>query len=261
MNLRENTKLKERVPLNKLNKQESKKIIVTGGLQGIGRAIAETLFARGDAVFIFDRLPLDDERVKKIKTQGISYFCVDISDTESVKSGFEKFFSENENLHALVNNAGITRDTLAIRMSESNWDAVLDVNLKGAFFCCQQAIKNMMKQKNSNYIVNISSVVGIVGNPGQVNYAASKAGLIAVTKTLAKEYAARKILVNAIAPGFIQTSMTEKLSETVKSQALSHIPLIRFGTPQNVANLVDFLTSGLADYITGQVINVDGGMV
>jgi 3-oxoacyl-[acyl-carrier protein] reductase len=109
--------------------------------------------------------------------------------------------------------------------------------------------------------VNISSIVGLVGNPGQVNYAASKAGLIAVTKTLAKEYAARKILVNAIAPGFIQTSMTEKLSETVKSQALSHIPLKRFGTPQNVANLVDFLTSGLADYITGQVINVDGGMV
>ena len=158
-----------------------------------------------------------------------------------------------------MNNAGVTRDTLAIRMNESDWDAVLDVNLKGTFFCSQQALKRMIKQPKS-YIINISSIVGIHGNAGQANYAASKAGIIALTKTLAQEYASRNVLVNAIAPGFIQTSMTDKLPESAKQMALDHIALKRFGQPDDVANLIDFLTSERADYITGQTIELTGGM-
>ncbi|MBU1008184.1 3-oxoacyl-ACP reductase FabG [Candidatus Dependentiae bacterium] len=224
--------------------------VVTGGARGIGRAIVEELVSRGDTVFIFDCSPPEDNL-------GASFIQVDISSLESIREGFEKI---NGPIDILVNNAGIARDMLAVRLREADWDAVLDVNLKGAFFCAQQALKRMMKQKKS-YIINISSVVGVVGNPGQINYAASKAGLIAVTKTLAKEYAARNVLVNAIAPGFIQTSMTEKLSDKVKQEALTHIPLNRFGTPQDVAKVVSFLTSGNADYLTGQVLHVDGGMV
>jgi 3-oxoacyl-[acyl-carrier protein] reductase len=233
--------------------------LITGGAQGIGRAIVEKFLARGNRLFVFDILPPDDERVAFL---GDCYIQVDISSVDSIKSGFTRLLSilEENSLDILVNNAGIARDMLAIRMSEADWDAVLNVNLKGAFFCAQQALKRMVKQKKS-YIVNISSVVGLVGNPGQVNYAASKAGLISVTKTLAKEYSSRNVLVNAVAPGFIQTQLTDKLPERVKGQALAHIPLKRFGTPDDVANVVSFLTSGQADYLTGQVISVDGGMI
>jgi 3-oxoacyl-[acyl-carrier protein] reductase len=238
-----------------------KNVVVTGGLRGIGRAIAERFLSRGDTVFILDYISPADERVTSL-SQGIFYIQVDVSDVASIESGFEKLDSllSGKTLDVLVNNAGIARDTLAIRLKENDWDAVLDVNLKGAFFCSQQAIKRMMRQPKS-YIINISSVVGIVGNPGQVNYAASKAGVIAMTKTLAKEYAARNILVNAIAPGFVETKMTEKLSEKVKQEAQKHIPLKRFGAPDDIAKVIEFLTSGQADYITGQVIHVDGGMV
>lgn len=229
--------------------------LVTGGANGIGKTIAEKLRKRGDNVFIFDCLPEDDEKVKDIK----NYICVDISNVESIKKGFEKLFSLTSRIDILVNNAGITRDNIAIRMKEKDWDDVLSVNLKGTFFCSQKAIASMMKQ-GKGYIVNISSIVGIHGNPGQVNYSASKAGVIAITKTLAKEYASRNIIVNSIAPGFIKTAMTEKLSDKIKSHALSLIPLKRFGETEDIANLLLFLTSGNADYITGQVITVDGGM-
>lgn len=243
-------------------KQRICNALVTGGVQGIGRAIVDMFLERGDTVFVFDYVSPDDERVEALIASGVFYVQVDISFVDSIKLGFAKLFEllGDRPLDILVNNAGITRDMLALRLSEQDWDAVLDVNLKGAFFCTQQALRRMAKQEKS-YVINISSVVGIVGNPGQINYAASKAGLIAVTKTLAKEYASRNILVNAIAPGFILTRMTEKLSERVKEKALEHIPLKRFGKPCDVAHLISFLTSGNADYITGQVIPLDGGML
>jgi 3-oxoacyl-[acyl-carrier protein] reductase len=237
--------------------------LITGGVQGIGLAIVEKFLARNNRVFVFDCITPDDDRVKKLLTLGVTYLQVDIASVESIKKGFEELYTilDTESLDILVNNAGIARDTLALRMSEADWDLVLQVNLKGAFFCAQHALKCMIKQKKVGYIINMSSVVGLVGNPGQINYAASKAGLIAVTKTLAKEYASRNVLVNAIAPGFIQTQLTNKLPDRVKNQALDHIPLKRFGTVQDVANIVSFLTSGDADYLTGQVICVDGGMI
>ena len=235
--------------------------LVTGGLQGIGREIVQQLKQRGDNVFVFDIVEQDDSRVKELTNQGIQYFQVDISSTQSIKNGFSSLFSltTGKTLDILVNNAGITKDGLAIRMSENDWDSVLQVNLKGAFFCCQHAIKQMMRQKKS-YIINISSIVSLTGNAGQANYAASKAGLISITKSLAVEYGSRNILVNAIAPGFIKTQMTEKLSSKIKDSILNRISLKRFGDPKDVANLVCFLTSGQADYVTGSVIDLNGGM-
>jgi len=237
--------------------------LVTGGVCGIGRAIVEKLLVRKDNLFVFDCLPSDSVQVRDLQKLGIKYFQVDVSSVESIKKGFSQLFehlsSQNQNLNLLVNNAGVARDNLAIRMSEQEWDFVLNVNLKGSFFCSQQAIKHMIKNKKG-YIVNISSIVGKVGNPGQVNYAASKAGIIALTKTLAQEYATRNILINAIAPGFIETGMTEKLPEKIKQMALQRIGLKRFGQAGDVANLVDFLSSSNADYITGQVFDVTGGM-
>ncbi len=246
-----------------MQNQEKRTALVTGGLRGIGKAIVEKLLKRGDSLFVFDIVPIDDERVKVIQALGVKYFQVDVASLDSIKNGFNQvnkiLEKENLNLDLLVNNAGITKDTLAIRMSENDWDSVLQVNLKGAFLCCQQAIKKMMRQKKS-YIINISSIVGKTGNPGQVNYAASKAGLIALTKSLAAEYGGRNILVNAIAPGFIQTNMTNKLPEKIKEEILKRISLKRFGKPEDVANLVCFLSSGNADYITGSVIDLTGGL-
>jgi 3-oxoacyl-[acyl-carrier protein] reductase len=237
--------------------------LVTGGLRGIGRTIVDTLLAQGNRVFVFDIAPETDPAVHALQSHNIGYIAVDISCSTSVKAGFEKLFTilvqEKKTLQILVNNAGITRDTFMLRMTETDWDAVLDVNLKGAFLCAQQALKSFVKQEKS-YIINISSIVGLHGNIGQANYAASKAGLIGLTKTLAQEYASRNVLVNAIAPGFIQTPMTDKLSDDIKQTILSRIPLKRFGTPQDIANLVAFLSSGDADYITGQVLEVTGGM-
>lgn len=238
--------------------------LITGGLGGIGRAIVNVLHARGDRVIVFDYLPATHEHAREIAAHGAYYIQVDIGSTASIKQGFDAldlYLSSlsAHNLDLLVNNAGITRDALALRLTEVDWDAVIDVNLKGAFFCAQNALKRMIKQPVGR-IVNISSIVGRTGNPGQVNYAASKAGIVAMTKTLAAEYARRNILVNAIAPGFIQTAMTDALPDAIKQAALEHIPLRRFGTPVDVANIVAFLSSGSADYITGQVIEVTGGM-
>jgi 3-oxoacyl-[acyl-carrier protein] reductase len=244
--------------------------LITGGARGIGRAIVEQLITRGDRVFVFDCIDSHNPEILKLQELGVAYFHVDIASLESIKNGYSQLFTildtqnqssqaHNTNLDLLVNNAGITKDNLALRMSETDWDMVLDVNLKGAFFCAQQALKRMIKQEKS-YIVSISSVVGLSGNPGQANYAASKAGLIAVTKTLAQEYASRNVLVNAIAPGFIQTPMTDKLSEPIKQEIINRIALKRLGTPQDIAHCVDFLSSGKADYITGQVLEITGGM-
>lgn len=246
-----------------MNQHHKASALVTGGLRGIGRAIVDTLHGRGDRVFVFDVAPETDASVVELCTRGIGYIPVDVSSSTSVKNGFEKLFSilthEQKTLQILVNNAGITRDTFALRMTESDWDTVLDVNLKGAFLCAQQALKHFAKQEKS-YIINISSIVGLHGNIAQANYAASKAGLIGLSKTLAQEYASRNVLVNAIAPGFIQTPMTDKLSDDIKQTILSRIPLKRFGSPQDIANFVAFLSSGNADYITGQVLEVTGGM-
>lgn len=251
-----------------------KNVVVTGGASGIGRAIVAQVQQQGDTPIVIDCLALDHDAVVNLASQGIAYVQADVSSGASVKEAFAQidqilvggFRGErptlnnaSKNLDVLINNAGITRDGLVLRLSESDWDAVLAVNLKGAFLCSQQALKRMIRQEKS-YIINIASVVGLHGNAGQANYAASKAGIIALTKTLAQEYAARNVTVNAIAPGFIQTAMTDRLPIEVKEMARSRIALRRFGTPEDVAHLVSFLMSGNADYITGQVIALDGGM-
>jgi 3-oxoacyl-[acyl-carrier protein] reductase len=185
---------------------------------------------------------------------------VDVTKGAEVDSLVQKTLDKFKKIDILVNNAGITRDGLLVRMSEADWDLVLSVNLKGAFNCTKSVSKVMMKQRDGR-IVNMASIIGIMGNAGQANYAASKGGLIAFTKTVAKELASRNVRANAIAPGFIQTDMTAKLSEEVKSEMLKHIPLGKLGTPADVANLALFLVSDDSAYITGQVVQVDGGMV
>jgi len=242
-----------------MNQTSSHNSLVTGGLRGIGRAIVDHLSSRGDNVFVFDISSPSDPLVTNLISKHITYVQVDVSSPASIKDGFATLYESINSLDLLVNNAGITRDNLALRLSESDWDSVLDVNLKGAFFCAQQALKRMIKNKKS-YIINISSIVGLRGNPGQTNYAASKAGLCALTKSLAQEYAGRNVLVNAIAPGFITTVMTDTLPATIKQKALDYIPLKRFGSADDIAHMVDFLSSGKADYVTGQVLEITGGM-
>ncbi len=234
--------------------------IVTGGLSGIGRSIAQLLQKRGDFVVIFDRLSPADAQGHV----GSAYIQVDISSAEGVNLAFKELdrLILQDNLPPvgiLINNAGITHDGLALRLKEAAWDAVLDVNLKGSFLCAQQALMRMVKNPVS-YIIFMSSIVGVRGNPGQANYAASKAGVIGLASSLAREYAGRNVLINTLAPGFISTPMTDKLSAEQQATILQHIPLKRFGSPADVAALVGFLTSGDADYITGQVIEVTGGM-
>lgn len=231
-------------------------VVVTGGAQGIGRAIVAHMNELGNVPIVIDCLNADHCAVVDLNAQGIMYLQADVTSSLSVKEAFDRI----DRIDVLVNNAGITRDGLALRLSETDWDAVIDVNLKGAFLCAQQALKRMIRLEKS-YIINMASIVGLYGNAGQANYAASKAGIIALTKTLAQEYAARNVLVNAVAPGFIQTAMTDRLPLAVKDAACSRIALKRFGTPRDVAHLVSFLISGNADYITGQVISLDGGMV
>jgi 3-oxoacyl-[acyl-carrier protein] reductase len=233
--------------------------VVTGGVQGIGRSIVEALVQRGDHVVVFDCAHEKALPAQELIAQGVDYLCVDVASTQAVLAAFEQLKKKNMQPYILVNNAGITRDGIALRTSEADWDSVLDVNLKGSFFCAQQALKSMIKQPKS-YIINLSSIVGLYGNAGQAQYAASKAGLIGLTKSLAQEYGSRQVMVNAIAPGFIQTPMTDKLPDEIKQKTLEQIPLKRFGKPADIADLVMFLTSGHADYITGQVIVVSGGL-
>ena len=241
---------------------KDKVALVTGGARGIGREIA-LLFAKEGAHIALCDLNADALAVtqKEIETLGRSAITglVDVSKPDQVESFVQKTLDKFNKIDILVNNAGITKDGLLVRMSESDWDAVLAVNLKGAFNCTKAVAKPMMKQRGGR-IVNMASIIGIMGNAGQANYAASKGGLIALTKTTAKELASRNVRANAIAPGFIQTEMTAKLSDNVKSEMLKYVPLAKFGTVQDVANLALFLASDNSSYITGQVIQVDGGM-
>ncbi len=237
--------------------------VITGSSRGIGRTTAEELAKRGVQIVVVDINGNNAEKsADEIKSQyGVETLGIraDVSNSEDVKRLFEEAVKKFSKIEILVNNAGITRDNLLIRMKDEEWDAVLNINLKGAFLCSREAIKIMSKNKYGR-IINIASVVAFIGNPGQVNYSASKAGLVALTKTLAKEYASRGITVNAVAPGFIQTAMTEQLPEKVKEEMLRMIPLGRFGTTQDVANAITFLALPESGYITGQVIHVNGGM-
>jgi 3-oxoacyl-[acyl-carrier protein] reductase len=242
---------------------EPKSAIVTGSAQGIGKAIALKLAERGLNIVVSDIL-LDESKktTAEIEKIGVKAIAVktDVSNAEDVKLLIETTKEKFGSVDILVNNAGITRDNLSMRLSEIDWDIVLNVNLKGSFLCAQAASKIMMKQKFGR-IVNIASVSGILGTAGQANYASSKAGVIALTKALARELAARNITVNAVAPGFIATEMTDKLPDKVKEEYITQIPLGRAGTPLDVANVVDFLISPTASYITGITISVSGGMV
>ncbi len=242
---------------------KDKVALITGSGRGIGREIALTFARQGAEVISVDiDLQSATETSKLIESEGRkskAYTC-DISDFEVTHKVLKLAIEDFGKIDVLVNNAGITRDNLLLRMTEEEWDLVLKVNLKGAFNVTKAVLKQMIKQR-SGKIINIASVIGIMGNAGQANYAASKSGLIAFTKSLAKELASRNINVNAIAPGYIKTKMTEVLSDEVKNQILSLIPLARFGQPQDVANCALFLASPLSDYITGQVIVVDGGLV
>ena len=244
-------------------KLKDKVAIITGAARGIGFAIAETLAQNGTLSVIIDLNKDDvDIAVQKIDDAGlkaIGYAC-DVTDSENLGNVFKDIHSKFEKIDILVNNAGITRDGLLMKMKEADWDAVINVNLKGTFNCIQKVSRFMLKQK-SGVIINISSIIGIMGNPGQANYAASKGGIIALTKSAAKEFASRNIRVNAIAPGFIQTEMTDKLPKEVIDKYLAAIPLSCMGTVKDIANLCVFLASTEAKYITGQTINVDGGLV
>jgi 3-oxoacyl-[acyl-carrier protein] reductase len=236
--------------------------LITGGAQGIGRAIALRMADEGAGVCIAD-INLESARATagEIEKKGAKVLAVElnVADPDSVSKAFATFIREFERLDILVNNAGITKDALLLRMKDEEWDAVLDVNLKGTFLCSKEAVRIMSKQR-SGRIINISSIVAFTGNPGQANYSSSKAAIVGLTKTIAKEYASRGIRVNAIAPGFIETAMTDALPEKVKEEMKRAIPLGHFGKPEDIASVVVFLASRDADYITGQVFHVNGGM-
>lgn len=237
-----------------------KHALVTGGTRGIGRAIADALAAAGARVAVVGR---DKARAESAATeigQGAVGFACDMSDAAQVVALIEDVEVMFGGIDILVNNAGLTRDNIMLRLKDEDWDAVIDTNLRGAFVAMRAATRGMMKRR-SGRIINIASIVGLVGNKGQTNYAASKAGLIGLTKSVAKEFASRGILANAIAPGFIDTDMTAALSADARAALTGQIPLARLGSPQDVAGAVLFLSSDLAAYITGQVIVVDGGMV
>ena len=243
---------------------KNKNAVVTGATRGIGREIAFTLAENGANVAInYRTLNEDVERlIEELKSYGTNIVAVkcDISDEEEVKNFIAESKKQLGSIDILINNAGITKDGLLMRMKEKDFSDVLEVNLKGTFITTREAASIMMKQRHGK-IINISSVVGVIGNAGQCNYAASKAGVIGFSKSVARELASRNITVNVVAPGFINTDMTGVLPEKVKESMLQGIPLKRIGEPKDIANAVLFLASDLSNYITGQVINVDGGMV
>jgi 3-oxoacyl-[acyl-carrier protein] reductase len=243
---------------------ENKVAVITGASRGIGRAIAEVLAQHGADVVCGDRLQQQAEEtaanIAKATGRHTSGCLVDVADHESTKGFIECALENFGKVDILVNNAGITRDNLLMRIDEADWDAVLNVNLKGAYNCCKAVLRPMMKQRYGR-IVNITSVVGLSGNAGQTNYSASKAGLIGFTKSLAKEVGSRNITVNAVAPGYITTVLTDVLSEEYRQAAIKATPMGRLGTPEDIAHAVAFLVSDRASFITGQVLSVDGGMV
>jgi 3-oxoacyl-[acyl-carrier protein] reductase len=238
--------------------------IVTGAGRGIGHAIAMRLAGEGARVAVVSRTELNANRTAEeinASYAGLAKaYAVDVADHGAVKKLSEQILTDFSRVDILVNNAGLTRDGLSMRMSEADWDVVMDTNLKGAFNFIQAVERTMLKQR-SGRIINIASVAGIMGNAGQANYAASKAGLIGLTKVIARELASRGITCNSVAPGFITTDMTEGLPEALKTGVVGQIPLGRFGEPDDIASAVAFLASADAKYITGQVLTVDGGMV
>jgi 3-oxoacyl-[acyl-carrier protein] reductase len=239
-----------------------KRALVTGGNRGIGRTIAERLAEAGADVALFARnADSVAEAARALADRGVRGLALvgDVGSDADVERAWSELMAEFGQLDILINNAGITRDGLLLRMKPEDWSAVLDVNLTGAFRWSRLAAKQMLRQK-SGRIINVSSIVGVIGNPGQTNYAASKAGLIGFSKSLAVEVAARGITVNVIAPGFIETEMTHALGDEAQKEFLSRIPLGKLGTTGDVADLALFLASPLSDYITGQVICVDGGL-
>ncbi|MDD5566040.1 MAG: 3-oxoacyl-[acyl-carrier-protein] reductase [Candidatus Omnitrophica bacterium] len=242
---------------------KDKVAVVTGGARGIGKEIALLYAKEGSEVVVGDVNSAEAENTAK-EIQGLGRksmaLLLDVTDYDKVEEAVNKILDKFGRIDILVNNAGITKDNLLLRMSQAEWDAVLGVNLKGTFNCTKAVSRVMLKQRYGK-IINIASIIGIMGNVGQANYSASKAGIIALTKTAARELACRNINVNAVAPGFIQTDMTAKLSEGLKEKMLEQIPLNRLGMPEDVARLCVFLASSDADYITGQTVVLDGGMV
>ncbi|MGG0718865.1 3-oxoacyl-[acyl-carrier-protein] reductase [Robertmurraya massiliosenegalensis] len=245
-------------------KIEGKNALVTGASRGIGREIALELARQGAnvAVNYAGSEQMANEVVDEIKSLGREAFAIqaNVSDADAVSNMIKEVVDRFGSIDVLVNNAGITRDNLLMRMKEEDWDAVINTNLKGVFLCTKAVTRPMMKQR-SGRIINISSIVGVGGNAGQANYVAAKAGVIGLTKTTAKELASRGITVNAIAPGFITTDMTDKLNEEVQAEMLKQIPLARLGEPQDIAKVVVFLASDDSRYMTGQTLHVDGGMI
>ena len=242
---------------------EGKNALVTGGARGIGKEIVETFLREGASVYFVDLNPSEfmDEYQELAKKTGASvvYKQCNVATEDQVDSVVKEILDESGGIDVLVNNAGITRDGLIFRMSYDNWNDVITINLTSAFLV-SKAVSRSMIAKRSGSIVNISSIVGVHGNAGQCNYSASKAGLIGLTKSLAQEVAGRNVRVNAVAPGFIQTAMTDKLSDQQKQALQTQIPMVRLGEPEEVAKVVLFLASDLASYVTGQVILIDGGM-
>ena len=235
--------------------------LITGAGRGIGKTIAVKLAESGLDIAIADMNPVSDEVLREIEEYGTKClaFQLDVTDVESVNSVVKKIIDETEGIHILVNNAGITQDNLFMRMKPEQWSQVIDVNLNGVFHVTKAVIRTMVKQ-HSGRIINISSVVGFSGNPGQVNYSSTKSGLIGFTKSLSREVGTRGITVNAVAPGFINTAMTQALNESQQQAILNQIPLGRMGEAEDIANAVAFLASEEASYITGTVLHVNGGM-
>ena len=241
---------------------DSRVALITGGARGIGRSIGLRLAREGVRIAVGDLLAEEGQQtVKDVEAAGSQamFIMLNVTDEESAKNAVDQVVERWGRIDILVNNAGITRDKLLLRLTVQDWDAVLAVNLKGAYICSRAVLPLMLRQRWGR-IVGIASVVGLVGNPGQTNYAASKAGLIGFTKALAREVAGRNITVNAVAPGYISTHMVQSLSEELQQAVLKQIPVSRFGTPEDVANAVAFLCSEDSSYITGHVLNVDGGL-
>ena len=242
---------------------EGKVALITGGARGIGQAIGMAFAKEGADIVVADvNMEIAQKTASEIEALGRKVLALDMDVTnyEKVEEGINKILDKFGKVDILVHNAGITKDNLLLRMSQAEWDAVINVNLKGTFNCIRAVCRPMVKQR-SGRIISIASIIGLMGNPGQANYAASKAGIIALTKTVAKELASRNINANAVAPGFIQTEMTAKLPEELKKKMLEAIPLGKLGTPQDIAKVCLFLASEESSYITGQTITVDGGMV